>query len=311
LSASVLFDAGLLVVAGMLLWKGADWLVEAAASIALAFGVSELVVGLTIVAMGTSAPELAVSVTAAWSGQGDVSLGNVVGSNIFNTGIVLAIGGLVARLPAQQLLIVRDGGLLVVATALLWYFVRDGELARGEGCAMIALMAGYLLGLGRSGRRPPGADENLARAPIDWWTFSRLLLGLTLVVLGGRLLVDAAVGLATAAGMSQWLIATTIVAAGTSAPELVTTLSAVRSGHREMAIGGLIGSDIFNVLLVLGVAAAIRPMQELAGHSSSLLVMLATVVGTLVVLRLGRGVGRPGALLLLGVALGRWILEAL
>jgi cation:H+ antiporter len=311
MNVAIALDAVLLVAAGILLWKGAEWLVAAAANLALAFGIRELVVGLTIVAMGTSAPELAVSATAAWNGQGDLSLGNVVGSNIFNTGIVLAIGGLIARLPAGRLLLLRDGGLLAAATLLLFVFVQDGELGRGEGIAMIAIMAAYLFILGRSGRRPPGAEEAIEGAEIDWRTFAMLGFGLAMVVFGGRLLVDAAVGLASAAGMSQWLIATTIVAAGTSAPELVTTVTAVRAGHREMAIGGLIGSDIFNVLLVLGVAAAIRPMQGLAAHSTALLVMFGVVVGTLAVLRMGRGLGRSGASLLLVVALGRWVLEAL
>jgi len=304
-----------MIGAGLLLWRGADVLVDAAARVAKGFGISDLVVGLTIVAMGTSAPELAVSTSAALDGQGAVALGNVVGSNIFNLGIVLGGAALLAPLKLNRTVVYRDGGFLVLSTLALFYFLNDGRLARSEAGIFCGAMAAYLLFLAI--RRGQGDDEGDEAHEDDSEEHSRLvdagkiLLGIVMVIGGGKLLVTCAVALAMAAGMSAWLISVTVVAAGTSAPEMVTTLSAVRSGHQGMAIGGLFGSDIFNVLLVLGVAGMVAPLEGLGSYQSSVLVMAGTVLATLVLCQLRGGLARGGGTLVLIVALTRWVLDAL
>jgi cation:H+ antiporter len=305
-----------LVLSGYLLWRGAEFLVSSAAHIARGFGISELVVGLTIVAMGTSAPELAVSVTAALSGEGAVALGNVVGSNIFNLGIVLGGAAFLTPLKFNRTVLYRDGGILTLSTLVLGIvFLKDGVLDRTEGSMMLGLMACYLLflahkrsdGVEESHEDDDGTDERSVSQDLGL-----MAVGLAMVVGGGKLLVSCAVILATdLLGIEPWLISVTIVAAGTSAPEMVTTLSAVRRGHHNMAIGGLFGSDIFNVLLVLGTASVAAPLTELAEYRDSVFIMGGTVLATLVFCQLRGGLGRGGGTLILAVALSRWILDAL
>jgi cation:H+ antiporter len=307
-----------LVGAAILLWQGADLLVNSAAKIARGFGISDLIVGLTIVAMGTSAPELAVSVTAALDGEGAVALGNVVGSNIFNLGIVLGGAALLAPLKLNREVVYRDGGLLLLSTLTLWYFLRDGSLDRVEGGTFVGAMICYLLFLaarksaGQDNVEEEGSDPSQDAAHIGKDLLT-VLIGITMVVGGGKLLVTCAVALATAAGMSPWLVSVTVVAAGTSAPEMVTTFAAVRGGHHGMAIGGLFGSDIFNVLLVLGVASLVAPMttafpplQDLSPYQNSVLVMAASILGTLALCGLRGGLGKGGGSLIILVAITRW-----
>jgi cation:H+ antiporter len=301
-------EALMILVSGLFLWKGADWFVGGAARIAKGFGVSELVVGLTIVAMGTSAPELAVSATAALQGQGAIALGNVVGSNVFNLGIVLGICALLQTLKPSPEVWRRDGPLLVLAVASVWWFVRDGSLDRLEGGLLVLGMVAYLTYLFTKGSLPPGEDDGdeEGEEPPDAKTWLLMALGLVLILAGGRLLVDGASGLATAMGMSPWLISVTIVAAGTSAPELVTSVTAARKGMASMALGGLIGSDIFNTVLVLGVAGLVAPLTGLSAFRPALGIMGATIVGTILLVALRRRIGTAEGLLLLGVALARW-----
>jgi cation:H+ antiporter len=305
-----------LVGAAILLWKGADFLVNSAAKIARGFGISDLIVGLTIVAMGTSAPELAVSVTAALDSEGAVALGNVVGSNIFNLGIVLGGAALLAPLKLNREVVYRDGGLLLLSTLTLWYFLRDGSLDRVEGGTFVGAMVCYLLFLAArksAGREEEEGSDPSQEAPHIGKDLLMVLIGIAMVVGGGKLLVTCAVALATAAGMSPWLVSVTVVAAGTSAPEMVTTLAAVRGGHHGMAIGGLFGSDIFNVLLVLGVASLVAPMttafpplQDLSPYQDQVLVMAATILATLALCGLRGSLGKGGGSLILLVALTRW-----
>jgi cation:H+ antiporter len=253
-------------------------LVGLAARLANGFGISDLVAGLIIVAMGISAPELAVSTSAVLDGRGSVALGNVMGSNIFN-------------------------------------FLKDGILARSEAGLFCGTTAAYLLFLairgGQGDEEDDEAHEDDSEDHSRLANLGKILLGIVMVIGGGKLLVTSAVALATAAGMSAWLISVTVVAAGTSAPEMVTTLSAVRSGHQGMAIGGLFGSDIFNVLLVLGVAGMVAPLEGLASYQSSVLVMAGTVLATLVLCQIRGGLARGGGALVLIVAMTRWVLDAL
>jgi len=303
-----------LILSGYLLWRGAEFLVGSAAHIARGFGISQLVVGLTIVAMGTSAPELAVSVTASLSGEGAVALGNVVGSNIFNLGIVLGGAALLTPLKFNRTVLYRDGGILTLSTLVLGiFFLSDGVLDRVEGSMMLGLMACYLLYLAY--KRSDGVEESAEEDDDDRsipQDLAWMALGLVMVVSGGKLLVSCAVILATdLLGIEPWLISVTIVAAGTSAPEMVTTLTAVRRGHHNMAIGGLFGSDIFNVLLVLGTASVAAPLVDLGEYRDSVFIMGGTVLATLVYCQVRGGLSRVGGTLILVVALSRWVLDAL
>ena len=218
---------------------------------------SRAVVGLTIVAMGTSAPELAVSTTAALQGEGAIALGNVVGSNVF-LGVVLGICALLQTLEPSSEVWRRDGPFLVGGVAAVWWFVRDGTLERLEAATLVLAMAAYLGWLFTQGKVPPGDADEAESEPPSVTTWLLMAVGLVMILAGGRLLVDGASALALAWGMSPWLISVTIVAAGTSAPELVTSVTAARQGMAGMALGGLVGSDIFNTLLVLGVAGVQR-----------------------------------------------------
>jgi cation:H+ antiporter len=301
----------MIIVAGLFLWKGSDWFVGGAASIATGFGVSELVVGLTIVAMGTSAPELAVSVTAASVGEGAMALGNVVGSNVFNLGIVLGICALIQTLNPQPEVWRRDGPLLITAVAGLWWFLRDGSLSRLEGALLVAVMTAYIVWLFTKGKVPPGdGDDVVSGDPPSAKTWALMALGLVLILAGGRLLVEGASALALSFGMSPWLVSVTIVAAGTSAPELVTSVTAARKGMASMALGGLIGSDIFNTMLVLGVAGMVVPLTGLSSFRPAVAIMGVTIIATVLMTAWRGKIGKVEGFILLGVALGRWGMDA-
>jgi len=288
------------------LWWGAVWVVESAARIARRLGMSELVIGLTIVAIGTSSPEFAVTVGAALKGQGDISVGNVVGSNIFNLGFILGGVALVRAIATSRTMVVRDGGMLIATTLLLVFFFRDLSIVRWEGAILLSLLVAYV-GFLLYQREPV---EDVPTGEFHWYEIPRLLAGLALVIGGGHFLVEAAVALARTFGVSEWAIGVTIVAAGTSAPEFATSLVAVIRGRHGISAGNLIGSDIFNLLGVLGLAAAIRPMTVDPSVYSSLWVLVGMVVLVVVFLmRTGWVISRwEGALLIL-INLVRWILD--
>ncbi|MBN1435534.1 MAG: calcium/sodium antiporter [Sedimentisphaerales bacterium] len=240
------------------LWLGATWLVNSAARLAKKLGVSELVIGLTVVAFGTSAPELAVSVGAALKGQSDIAVGNVVGSNIFNIGFILGMCAVLTTIATKKALVWRDGLLLLLVTVLLGAMGWDGELGRWEGAVLAAILVGYLAVL--FVKREQAVDEELPGEAARWLDGVLLLAGLVLVIGGGHFLVESAVVVAEWAGLSQWVIGMTVVAAGTSLPEFVISLVAVLKQHHGISAGNLIGSNLFNTLGVLGVAGAIHPM---------------------------------------------------
>jgi cation:H+ antiporter len=307
-----MIEALMILVAGLFLWKGAEWFVGGAASIATGFGLSELIVGLTIVAMGTSAPELAVSLTAALKGQGAIALGNVVGSNVFNLGIVLGICAFLQTLKPSPEVWRRDGPLLIGAIVGVWWFVRDGSLDRLEAGSLLIVMALYLGILFSQGKVPPGdGDDEVEAETPSIKTWALMALGLLLILAGGRLLVDGASVLALSWGMSPWLVSVTIVAAGTSAPELVTSVTAARKGMASMALGGLIGSDIFNTMLVLGVAGSVAPLTEIGAFRPSVAIMGVTVIGTIFLTAWRKRIGKTEGVILLAVALSRWIYDAI
>jgi len=269
---TVLISVVLVVVGIALLGYGADVLVRGAVTIAKAARIPAAVIGLTIVSMGTSLPELTVSVAAALKGSADLGIGNVVGSNIFNIGIVLGLTALMAPMRVHSSAVRLEWPFMFIASFQLLLLARDGVIDRLEGAFFvigIALFTAYVVRIGRS---ELGAEEAAdlhesvsakTAAPEAQAVGVALMLlaaGVALLVLGGNVLLKGAIDLATAAGMSERVIGLTIVAAGTGAPEVATSLVAARKGQGEIALGNVIGSNIFNILGILGVSALITPL---------------------------------------------------
>jgi len=306
----------LIVVASILIIaQGAHWLVEAAARIAKRLGVSELVIGLTVVAFGTSAPEFAVTITAAFKDHGDISVGNIVGSNIFNLGFILGGCAAFRAIPTSMTLFKRDAPVLAGTSVLLLGLLGiDLRLGRYDGVVLFALLIGYLALLFKQRKDGAVPPEELpstvaARAPSLPRDSGLLLLGLVLVTGGSQVLVDSATAVARAFGVSEWVIGVTIVAAGTSAPEFATTLAGVMHRRFDISAGNLIGSDIFNLLGVLGLAGMLQPVGVDPMARYSILAMVLMVGVVLVFMRTGWRISRLEGLLLVLIALARWIFD--
>ena len=258
------------------LWQGAVWLVESAAAIAKRFGISEIIIGLSVVAFGTSAPEFAVTITAAIKNQADISVGNIIGSNIFNLGFILGGVAVVRSVSTSKMLVFRDGIILIVTSALLVVFLSDLYLSAFEGIILNIILIIYLVFLFYS-KEPLGDD--IVEKHYHWFEVPRLFFGLVLIIAGGYYLVESASELARFVGISEWVIGMTIVAAATSAPEFVTSLVAAVKGKYGISAGNLVGSNLFNILGVLGLASWIRPMAvESSAYTSMLLLTILTLI---------------------------------
>lgn len=260
-----------LLIGFALLIKGADIFVDGASSIAKKFNVSPMLIGLTIVAMGTSAPEAAVSVSSSLAGQNDMSIANVVGSNFFNILIVLGVSSIIAKLPVEKETIKKDTPFLIFISILLLALSFNFNLSRLDGVIFLVLFILFLINMIKSNISSKDVESSSGETAIaieatDTKTIHMpktlllCLIGIVGIVFGGDLVVDSATNIATSFGMSANLVGLTIVAMGTSLPELVTSVIAVKKGETEIAIGNVIGSNIFNILLVLGLAALIHPM---------------------------------------------------
>ncbi len=299
-------NLGLLLLSIILLWKGSDWLVESASRIGRKFQLSDLTIGLTVVAFGTSAPEFAVTVSAALTGKADISVGNIVGSNIFNLGFIL--GGCVAFRPLKTnpTLVYRDGGLLVLTACVLSLMLMDHHLSRIEGIVLLSGLVGYiaLLFLRKHADAADVPSGEASMADGLW-----LLGGIAGVVAGGHLLVQSASELARAMGLSDWLIAVTIVAAGTSAPEFATSLMAAAKGRAGMSLGNLIGSDLFNLLGVLGLAGIIRNMDINPASLSSVYMLVGMCLLVVIFMRTGWRLSRWQGWTLIFIGALRWVLD--
>ena len=257
----------LLALGLVLLTGGAELLVRGASRLARAVGLSPLIIGLTVVAYGTSAPEFAVNVKAGLSGQTDIALGNVIGSNMFNVLVVLGLAALIAPLAVSHQLVRLDVPVMIAVSALAWLLAADGAITRVEGLALLAGIILYTAFLLRQGRKTspfpgePAASEHKKTSPSAFKAFVSpvlfVLVGLALLVIGARCLVAGASDIARLLGVSELLIGLTIVAVGTSLPELATSVVAGIRGERDIAVGNVVGSNIFNILAVLGVAAVI------------------------------------------------------
>jgi len=272
----------LLVAAGVAgLWLGAEQFVTGATRLARRLGVSGLVIGLTVVSFGTSAPEFAVTVDAALTAKADISVGNVVGSNVVNLGFVLGGTALIRRLPVATDLVRRDGAILVGSVLLLLVVLGDRTVTRVEGAVLVLLLVGYLVVLARS-------DSDDATRRVETRKFRRtdslrLVGGLAVVVAAAHALVSGAASAAAAVGVSEWVIGVTVVALGTSTPELVTSVAAAYRGRANLAAGNVVGNCIFNVFGVLGLAATLRalPVAGVAVRGTLWLLGMAVVAAAL------------------------------
>ena len=249
----------LLIVGFLLLIKGADFFVDGASSIAAKLKVPSLIIGLTVVSMGTSMPEAAVSISASLSGSNEISLGNVVGSNIFNLLVVVGISSIVLPIVSDRDILKRDMPLSIAITGVLFFMLLDGFLSRLDAAILLVLFAAYMFVLIRSAlknRTEEGEQKTMT------WAKSILvsLLGAAAIIGGGQLVVESAKTIAASLGMGETLIGLTVVACGTSLPELVTSIVAARKGDSGIAMGNVVGSNIFNILFILGMAGVISPM---------------------------------------------------
>ena len=271
----------LLIIGFALLVWGADKFVAGASAFARQLGVSPLLVGLTIVAFGTSAPELAVSLTAALQGANEIAVGNVVGSNIFNLLVVAGLSAVICPLVMDRTLLRRDWPLSVGAAVLLLVFIApDLKISRIEGLILLAIFAVVLGAQIRAALKNRDAleteEDEVIMPPVMIGV--NIVLGLACIIIGGQMAVNGATGIARMFGLSETLIGLTIVAIGTSLPELVTSLVAARKGQNEIAMGNVIGSNLFNILLILGVSSAITPIPVQATSIVDCIVLIAVSV---------------------------------
>lgn len=303
---TVALDLAIIAIAILGLWKGADWVVESASRIARRLGLSELVIGLTVVAIGTSAPEFAVSVNAALKGQAEMAIGNVVGSNIFNLGFILGGVTLFGVATITRRMLWRDGSMLVGTGALLVLMLADGTMRWWEGLVLIAMLVSYLLFLFVQ-------KEQLEEVPPDgsfhWWDIPLIVVGISVIVTSGHFLVESASDLARLAGVSEWLIAVTIVAIGTSMPEFATSFVAVIRGRHGISLGNLIGSDLFNLLGVLGLSAMLQTLQVTEQVFLNVVVLAVFMVIVFGMMRSGWKISRTEGIILLLLTALRWALS--
>lgn len=255
----LIIQIGLLALGFLMLVKGADYFVDGAAGIATKFGIPQLVVGLTIVAMGTSAPEAAVSITGALNDAADIAIGNVVGSNILNILIILGITGFITTVAVQKSTLFIEIPFMLAITVLLIVLGMSGnELTFVEGILLWICFIVYLVYLYILAKK--GTEEETTEDRPVWKLILFILAGGAVVVLGANISVDAATTIAQTIGISERFIGLTIVALGTSLPELVASVTAARKGNADIAIGNIVGSNIFNILFVLGTSALITPI---------------------------------------------------
>jgi cation:H+ antiporter len=296
----------LTLIAGLaLLVVGAEALVRGASKIAAAFGISPLVIGLTVVAFGTSSPELAVGVQSALSGNGDIALGNVIGSNIFNILVIVGLSAVIVPLVVHQKLVRLDVPLVIGLSVLVFILGLDGRIGRVEGVVLFLGLAAFIVFEIRHGRQESEeVQQEYAQEYGDGrtkgagqWALNVLLLvsGLAMLILGSDWLVDSASAIARSLGVSDLIIGLTIVAAGTSAPELATSIMAAVRGERDIAVGNAVGSNVFNILGVLGLTAALAP-EGIAVPRSALAfdipIMIAVALAALPVFFTGYTISR-------------------
>ena len=310
----MVFDLALLTLGVGVLYFGAEWLVRGSARLAATLGVSPIVVGLTVVSFGTSAPELVVCIVAALGGNPDLAIGNVMGSNLANIGLILGLTAIVRPLEVKSRIVWREMPIMLLVTAALFPLLWDLELTRGDGVLLLMALTAYLVSAFRSveDQAPEvlGEYKNLVKtsaedrprvhAPDILW----ILAGSACLVLGGYCIVEGAVQVASSLGISQVVIGLTVVAVGTSLPELATAVVAAARSETDIAVGNVIGSNIFNVTAILGTTALLEPIRVPASIlSRELPVVIAISLLLFPLLRRGWRIRRwEGAILLAAYA---------
>lgn len=296
-NSSMLTEIFLLIVGFFLLIKGADWLVDGSAGLARRLGVSDIVIGLTVVSFGTSAPELVVNLFSAFSGETDLALGNIIGSNISNVLLVLGIAAIVAPLQIKTTTIWREIPLSLLAALALFFLVND-QIINGDGSSLLtradgltlllffAIFLYYTYSISQAGRGD--GEEQAQEKQVSWQLVTMLGLGLFGLIAGGKFIVDNAVALAKAWQISETLVGLTLVALGTSIPELATSIVAAWKGRDDIAVGNIVGSGIFNILFILALTSLIAPIPLFPFFNIDLMV----VVGSSLLLFLSVFVGR-------------------
>ena len=323
---------GVLVATVGGLWLGARLLVDSVVRLARRLGLSELIIGLTIVAAGTSTPELVVSADSALKGLGNIAVGNIVGSNIYNLAFILGVVSLVRFVPIERSLVHRDGAVLLASTLVGAGVLFDLRILRLEGAVLATLFVAYTAYLLRTGSETAGDEPASADAPTatdgadpataiptaltervafrgrDAFFF---VLGLAVILVSGDLMVSAASTLARGAGISESVIGGTIVAAGTSTPEFAVSLVAIRQGRLGVSVGNVVGSNVFNMLGILGLSAMFRPLTFDAVMLESVAWLVAIVVVMVAALWTGRQLSRAEGGLFTASEVGRWVLGLL
>lgn len=310
LFVSLIIQFVLLVAGFVLLIKGADWFVDGAAGIADKLGIPQLVIGLTIVAFGTSAPEAAVSITAGLNGTAGLAVGNVVGSNIMNILLILGIASVITPIPVQKSTFKYEIPFVILITVIMGILgYIGGDLGRIDGVilwAIFLLFFVYLIKMSKSGQNAILAEEEesggeaVKKEKKVWQLILFTIIGIAMIVVGSNLTVKSATAIATAFGMSDRLIGLTIVAFGTSLPELVTSAMAAKKGNADIAIGNIVGSNIFNILFVLGTTALITAVPfEPNFYADTIISALAAVLLLLCVANKDRKLKRWGGVAML------------
>ena len=273
----IVLQLALLAVGFVMLVKGSDWFVDGAAGIAAKFRIPQIIIGLTIVAMGTSAPEAAVSITAAMGGSADITVGNIVGSNILNVLVILGLASAIVPVAVGKSTLKIDIPFMIAISVIFLLLGWDGTITRVDGLVLIALFAGYIGYMIWEALHSNEEGDEIKDMPI-WKMLLSTAIGLALVVWGADVAVGAATKLAQIFGMSERFIGLTVVALGTSLPELFTSVTAARKGNADIAIGNIVGSNIFNILFVVGLSSMVINVPFATNFRIDMLVAIASCV---------------------------------
>ncbi len=267
----------ILFIGFAMLVKGADWFVDGSASIAAKFKIPQIIIGLTVVAMGTSAPEAAVSISAAIKGNAEITIGNIVGSNILNILIILGISSVITTLKVAKMTIWGDIPVMIGTTLILLFMGLDGVISFVDGLILVLVFISYLLYLIYMAKKNNESGENIKQFSVAK-SLLYAVLGLALIVWGSQLTVSSASAIARVLGLSERFIGLTIVALGTSLPELFTSVAAARKHNADIAIGNIVGSNIFNILFVVGISGLIIPVPFVSGFVFDTIIALAAAL---------------------------------
>ena len=273
----IILQLALLALGFVMLVKGSDWFVDGAAGIAAKFRIPQIIIGLTIVAMGTSAPEAAVSITAAMGGSADITVGNIVGSNILNVLVILGLASAIVPVAVGKSTLKIDIPFMIAISVIFLLLGWDGTITRIDGLVLIALFAGYIGYMIWEALHSNEEGDEIKDMPV-WKMLLSTVIGLALVVWGADVAVGAATKLAQIFGMSERFIGLTVVALGTSLPELFTSVTAARKGNADIAIGNIVGSNIFNILFVVGLSSMVINVPFAANFRIDMLVAIAACV---------------------------------